>query len=240
MGMKWSRCACSLLIIVVMLLGFTACGKKNSEKKSEPEELRFLLLGDCLDAYSEVAICETIEDYSELEKDDYVVYRYKIGGEFVYDMCCVDDTNVYDGRYEIKIELPDGSFKRVSENKVIAKYVRSKNEQIYMIKSDSMAPTISRGDVISFESVKDVSTLEIGDIITYWTIIEGERVLNTHRIAGISAVTVDTLAFTTKGDNNATADSQYVHQKDVVGKYTGVYTDEFRGQDHFGNCIPLD
>ena len=91
--------------------------------------------------------------------------------------------------------------------------------RMYSVQTKSMEDTLMKGDLVISKAVKNPKDLKHKDIITYWTIIDGERVLNTHRIVGISEVSAGSLAFTTKGDNNTTADSQYVHQKDVVGKY---------------------
>ena len=91
--------------------------------------------------------------------------------------------------------------------------------RLYSVQTTSMEPTLMKGDLVISTAVKDPKTLKHDDIITYWTIIDGERVLNTHRIVEISDVS-GSLGFTTKGDNNTANDSQYVHQKDVVGVYS--------------------
>ena len=52
----------------------------------------------------------------------------------------------------------------------------------FSVKTDSMYPTLLPGDLVVGKLVKDPDTLRKGDIITYWTIINGERVLNTHKI----------------------------------------------------------
>lgn len=91
------------------------------------------------------------------------------------------------------------------------------NLRLYSVQTTSMEPTLMKGDLVISTAVKDPKELKRDDIITYWTIIDGERVLNTHRIVEISQVS-GSLGFTTKGDSNTTNDAQYVHQKDVVGK----------------------
>ena len=91
--------------------------------------------------------------------------------------------------------------------------------RLYSVQTSSMEPTLMKGDLVISTAVKDPKTLQRGDIITYWTVIDNERVLNTHRIVEISDVS-GSLGFTTKGDNNSTNDAQYVHQRDVVGKYS--------------------
>ena len=97
--------------------------------------------------------------------------------------------------------------------------------RLYSVQTTSMEPTLMEGDLVVSTAVKDPKTLQRDDIITYWTIIDGERVLNTHRIVEISEVS-GSLGFTTKGDNNSANDAQYVHQKDIVGK-VGMIGDKY-------------
>ncbi len=101
----------------------------------------------------------------------------------------------------------------------------TKNTDVYAGKTpldiydDSMFPTFEKGDTIYVSPVKDASELHAGDIITYWTVIDGERVLNTHRIVEIYD-SGTYLAFATKGDNNDTEDSSTVYDFDIVGVYS--------------------
>ena len=90
--------------------------------------------------------------------------------------------------------------------------------RMFSIQTESMYPTLNPGDLIFDKAVKDPSTLERGDIITYWTVINGERVLNTHRIHEIYDGG-GYLIFGTKGDNNTIADPLTVHESEVVGIY---------------------
>lgn len=92
--------------------------------------------------------------------------------------------------------------------------------QMFSIQTESMYPTLMPGDLIFDTAIKDTSELRKGDIITYWTIINGERVLNTHRIHEIYDGG-GYLIFATKGDNNTAADALTVHESEVVGKYAG-------------------
>ncbi|MCD8376934.1 MAG: signal peptidase I [Oscillospiraceae bacterium] len=90
--------------------------------------------------------------------------------------------------------------------------------RVLSVQTESMYPTINAGDLIIDKGVSDPSTLEVGDIITYWTVIDGERVLNTHRITAIYDGG-GYLIFATKGDNNTSEDSLTVHESEVVGRY---------------------
>ncbi|NCB75127.1 MAG: signal peptidase I [Clostridia bacterium] len=90
----------------------------------------------------------------------------------------------------------------------------------FAIQSDSMAPLFYKGDLIIDKTVKDPSKLKVGDVITFWTVINGERVLNSHRITEIADKSTY-LYFTTKGDNNDIADTIGVHQSEIVGRYIG-------------------
>lgn len=90
--------------------------------------------------------------------------------------------------------------------------------QIFSIQTDSMYPVLQPGDLIIDTAVKDASALRKGDIITYWTVINGELTLNTHTIHEIYDGG-DHLIFATKGENNTAADPLTVHESKVVGIY---------------------
>ena len=75
---------------------------------------------------------------------------------------------------------------------------------------------IEEGDLIFAKPVQP-EALKIGDIITY---MEGKTVV-THRIIGINVGEDGKLLFDTKGDANNTADTDPVHQDNLVGIYTG-------------------
>ena len=83
--------------------------------------------------------------------------------------------------------------------------------RLFSIQTDSMYDTLMPGDLVVDTAVKDPATLKPKDIITYWTVIDGERVLNTHRIVEIYDGN-GYLIFATKGDNNTTVDTLTVHR----------------------------
>lgn len=91
---------------------------------------------------------------------------------------------------------------------------------IFSIQTDSMYPEMKPGDLIIGRSV-DTEDLRKEDVITFWTLIDGKKVLNTHRIVGIFDGG-DYLIFETKGDHNSAVDALTVRDSSVVAKYTGV------------------
>ena len=91
--------------------------------------------------------------------------------------------------------------------------------RMFSIQTESMYPTLLPGDLIFDTAVKNPDDLRAGDIITYWTVINGERVLNTHRIHEVYDGG-GYLIFATKGDNNTIADPLTVHESEIVGKYS--------------------
>lgn len=91
---------------------------------------------------------------------------------------------------------------------------------IFSIQTDSMYPNLVAGDLIIGRSV-DPEDLRTNDVITFWTLIDGKKVLNTHRIVGIYDGG-GFLIFETKGDYNTTVDALTVHDSNVVAKYTGI------------------
>ena len=88
-----------------------------------------------------------------------------------------------------------------------------------VVKTDSMAPTFYSGDLILIKKC-DTSKLTEGDIICFHTIINNEYALNTHRIEKIDEIE-NMRSYTTKGDNNAIADTHIISDGDIVGKYVG-------------------
>ncbi len=89
--------------------------------------------------------------------------------------------------------------------------------QAFSIQSHSMEPEFYQGDLIIDTSVKDTSKLKVGDVITFYTIIDSKRALNTHRI--IEIIDGSPTYYVTKGDNNTLEDTMRVHQNEIVGKY---------------------
>ena len=85
------------------------------------------------------------------------------------------------------------------------------------VMSESMAPTFNAGDLIIIKQC-DTKKLEVGDIITFHTIINNEYALNTHRIESIQESN-GLRSYVTKGDNNAMADTHIISDGDIVGKY---------------------
>jgi signal peptidase len=90
----------------------------------------------------------------------------------------------------------------------------------FTVESDSMKPTFEKDDLIFDKEIDDVTQLKEGDVITFWTIIDGEKVKNTHRIIAVNE-TDGSYSFTTQGDNNSSEDSLNVYAGDIIGKWTG-------------------
>ena len=85
------------------------------------------------------------------------------------------------------------------------------------VQSDSMSPTFDQGDLIVIKTC-DTSKLNVGDIVTFHTIIDNQYALNTHRIESIDELN-GMRSFTTKGDNNEVADTHIISDGDIVGQY---------------------
>lgn len=89
------------------------------------------------------------------------------------------------------------------------------------IESQSMSPTFNEGDLIICKQINDAGELKEGDVITFWTIIEGRKVKNTHRIVKIENEG-GSLSFITRGDNNPIDDELPTYQSDLIGKWTEI------------------
>lgn len=89
------------------------------------------------------------------------------------------------------------------------------------VQSDSMSPTFKQGDMIMVKKIDDVMSLKEDDVITFYTIVDGARIINTHRIVKIEE-TDGIRSFITRGDNNPIDDTLPVYSADIIGKWTGT------------------
>ena len=115
----------------------------------------------------------------------------------------------------------------------------------FSIQTQSMEPTIKAGDVVIGKEV-DFNTLKEGDIITYWTTVDEQKILNTHRITKVISNGKGSVpSFKTKGDNNQIEDEYTVAAADIVVKYNskisglGKAVDFLETQKGFFICIVL-
>lgn len=111
------------------------------------------------------------------------------------------------------------------------------------VESDSMVPTFNKGDLIICKDIDDINALKEGDVITFWTIIDGKRVKNTHRIVDINDGD-GSKSFVTRGDNNPIDDTLPAYASDIIGKWTetriakvGKAMDFLRTKKGFFICI---
>lgn len=84
---------------------------------------------------------------------------------------------------------------------------------IVAIGSNSMSPSISRGDAVIIKSTKDYGSLKTGNIIIY----KKENKLVIHRIKEIKKEN-DKYYFITKGDANKNVDNWIVKEEEIIGK----------------------
>ncbi|MBP1533316.1 MAG: signal peptidase I [Ruminococcus sp.] len=94
------------------------------------------------------------------------------------------------------------------------------------VESDSMKPTFSKDDLIICKEVDDIYDLKEGDVITFWTIIDGKKVKNTHRIVTVNEFE-GTRSFVTRGDNNNQDDTLPAYAGGIIGKWTDVKLNGF-------------
>ena len=86
------------------------------------------------------------------------------------------------------------------------------------VATDGMSPLFEAGDVIRCDPVEDPQLLTVGDIIAYWTVIDGERVSYVSRIVAIYDGE-GYLLFETRDDNSASVNPLTVHQSEIIGVY---------------------
>ena len=104
------------------------------------------------------------------------------------------------------------------------------------VESDSMKPTFKKDDLIISKEIDDINSLKKGDVITFWTLIEGKKVKNTHRIAEVLNDN-GSVGFITRGDANNLDDTYTVYAGDIIGH--GKVMDFLRTKTGFFICILL-
>ncbi len=86
--------------------------------------------------------------------------------------------------------------------------------------SDSMKPEFAEGDLILVKAAEEGYEYKVDDVVSFYTVIDGNSVINTHRIVEI----VDSNGlkqYITKGDANDTVDNRMITDGDILGVYTG-------------------
>lgn len=92
------------------------------------------------------------------------------------------------------------------------------------VQSNSMEDTFTTGDLLLSKVTNDPSiTYEVGDVVTFPIIINGEKTLNTHRIIEVVEDS-NVKYYRTQGDNkdtNPVPDEELQTSSTIVAQYTG-------------------
>lgn len=112
----------------------------------------------------------------------------------------------------------------------------------FSIQSNSMQPILNKGDLIISQKAS-TDTLKKGDVISFFSVINKEVVIITHRIEQVNN-NRGVISYITKGDNNLLPDANEVAPGDVISKYNGIMIpkcgyvlDFFRSKVGFFICI---
>ena len=85
------------------------------------------------------------------------------------------------------------------------------------IGSDSMKPTISKGDAVILEKINDKTNLKKGDIIAY----SNGKLIIVHRINEVN-ISDNDITYTMKGDANNGNDPRKVSRNQIKGKVVEI------------------
>jgi signal peptidase len=90
------------------------------------------------------------------------------------------------------------------------------------VQTDSMEPVIRPGDLIVGRLNENTGQeYEVGDIVTFQTLVNRSLILNTHRIIAKETVGSE-VYYTTQGDNTLEADRGQIVSGDIVSAYRGI------------------
>ncbi len=88
---------------------------------------------------------------------------------------------------------------------------------LFSVQSDSMEPVFYTGDLLLVKEYEG-QDLEVGDIVSFRSIEDGQYIINTHRIMEVHDVG-GIKTYSTKGDNTPGYDATDVVESEVVGVY---------------------
>jgi signal peptidase I len=92
--------------------------------------------------------------------------------------------------------------------------------QLMLVLSGSMEPTISTGSVVAIKPVENKTSLKANDVITFYSPIQENKII-THRILEVKGEGENT-EYITQGDNNGVKDPMPIPASKVIGKYSGI------------------
>lgn len=107
-------------------------------------------------------------------------------------------------------------------------YVAIGGYSFFKVVTPSMEPTIEVGALILTKEA-DVSEVEIDDIISFFSkdpYMQGKII--THRVVGIDSSSNGKVRLNTRGDNNPSADVEYVDSSNMIGEVVW-----YSGEDNF-------
>ncbi len=220
--MNQFRSILAIVLLLTLALSLSGCAEPEQEYK------KFNVPSDSLAPKLEKGdVCYIMEvDIKDLDENDIVAFKLEVNGNKVKEAGRFLDRTGYKVTVETALctitlskkdilgVLVDEDGERLRMKPDSYRY--SGGKKLIQVQTDSMSPTLEVGAYYYTEEV-DINTLRSDDIITYWTVINGERVLNTHRITMI-ADGGGYRIFQTKGDKNDTVDALTVHEASVVGK----------------------
>lgn len=93
--------------------------------------------------------------------------------------------------------------------------------QLMLVLSGSMEPTLKTGAVVGIKPVEDKTSLEVGDIVTFYSPFK-ENTIVTHRVIDKQGEGEFT-EYIMQGDNNEVKDPMPVPADKVIGEYSGIH-----------------
>lgn len=107
-----------------------------------------------------------------------------------------------------------GSKDQQGLNEVFGYYIQT-------VESESMTGTFEKGDVIICKKA-DADSLQRSDIISFYYMVQNQRIVVTHRIIDVKTNDIGVKYFITRGDAKENIVHEEVFIGDVIAKYTGV------------------
>lgn len=217
--------AIALLLILTMCFGLVACGNLEIIGDIQPEQnnAKNEILGEW--TFFEYGITVTFnKDGTGTDNDGYS-FTWKYDEDLKYytiAMQTEDGVSTFDTMIQ-KTTHPAITYIIVHGQRF---YHFAKDDlngcKVFTVTSKDMSPAVNDGDTVLCKSFKKPADLSIGDIIVYWTVLDGQRVAYASRIKNIYKNDSSELIFETQDDGSETPNVFTVHQSEVLGTFEQV------------------
>lgn len=216
----------SIVLILIMCLGLYACDGSEAPDDDQTERDQSSSKNEILGEWTlfEYGISVTFLKDGTGTDNGGSIFTWKYNEDLKYYTIAVqteDGVSTFDTMIQ-KTKNPAVTYITVNGERFyhISKH-SLKDCKVITVKAAAMSPIINNNDTVLCSPIRDSAKVSIGDIIVFWTVVNGSRVVRASRVKNIYNGD-GFLVFETQGDNNESADPLTVHENEILGEFVEV------------------